>query len=86
MGQAREMEQLIINRLSDDDHMVRIVAAEALADCDTMPTWEALRDALLDRSVMVQEAAEQSLMRMCQSLLPEEDEAAEEKEKEEVVS
>ena len=86
MGLAGEMEQLIIERLSDDDHMVRIVAAEALADCDTMPTWDALRDALLDRSVMVQEAAEQSLMRICQSLLPEEDEAAEEKEEEEVVS
>ena len=86
MGLASEMEQLIIKRLSDDDHMVRIVAAKALADCDTMPTWDALRDALLDRSVMVQEAAEQSLMRICQSLLPEEDEAAEEKEEEEVVS
>lgn len=73
MGLAREMEQLIIDRLSDDDHMVRIVAAKALAECDTMPTWEALRDALLDRSVMVQEAAEQSLTRICQYLAPKED-------------
>jgi len=88
MGLAREMEQLIIDRLSDDDHMVRIVAAKALAECDTMPTWEALRDALLDRSVMVQEAAEQSLMRICQSLVPKEEEATEEEEqqREEVVS
>ena len=48
----------LIARLSDDDHMVRIAAAKALAECDTMPTWEALRDALLDKSVIVQEAAE----------------------------
>ncbi len=68
MGMVRTVEQQIIARLSDDDHMVRIAAAKVLAGCDTMPSWEALRDALLDKSVIVQEAAEASLMRITQSL------------------
>jgi HEAT repeat protein len=78
MGLARDLEHAIIERLSDDDHMVRVAAAEILAQCDTMPTWDALRDALLDRSVVVQEAAEQSLMRICQTLQMRVDEAPEE--------
>jgi len=78
MGLVREMEPLVIKRLSDDDHMVRMVAAKALADCDTMPTWEALRDALFDRSVIVQEAAERSLIQISQSLLPEVEQPEEE--------
>ncbi len=68
MGMVRHMEQEIILRLSDDDHMVRIAAAKALAECDTMPSWEALRDAMLDKSVIVQETAEASLMQISQSL------------------
>lgn len=68
MGLVRELEQTIIGLLSDDDHMVRIEVARALATCDTAPTWEALRDALLDRSVIVQEAAEQSLEQITRSL------------------
>jgi len=84
MGLTRHLEPLIIKLLSDDDHMVRIAAAKILADCDTMPSWEALRDALLDRSVIVQEAAEQSLNRISQTLAPlkdaEETEALEEEE------
>ena len=68
MGVVREMEETVIELLSDDDHMVRIAAAQALADCKTMPTWEALRDALLDRSVIVREAAECSLQQICRSL------------------
>ncbi|MHB8903358.1 MAG: HEAT repeat domain-containing protein [Thermoguttaceae bacterium] len=68
MGMVRTLEQQIIARLSDDDHMVRIAAAKALAGCDSMPSWEALRDALLDKSVIVQEAAEASLMRITQGL------------------
>jgi HEAT repeat protein len=61
MGLGEEMEGIIIKLLSDEDHMVRIAAAKALADCKSMPTWEALRDALLDRSVIVRETAEASL-------------------------
>lgn len=68
MGMVRIVEKAVIARLSDDDHMVRIAAAKALAECDTMPSWEALRDAMLDKSVIVQEAAEASLMRITQSL------------------
>ena len=48
---------------------IRIEAAKALAACNTMPCWEALRDALLDRSVLVQEAAEQSLDQIGRSLV-----------------
>lgn len=71
MGVISEVEEAVIKLLSDDDHMVRIAAAKALAECESMPSWEALRDALLDRSVIVQEAAEQSLLRIAQSLGPE---------------
>jgi hypothetical protein len=70
MGAVEEMEKIVIRLLSDDDHMVRIAAAKALADCKTMPTWEALRDAMLDRSVVVREAAETSLQRICCRLEP----------------
>ena len=75
MGVVYPLEKVVIKLLSDDDHMVRVVAAKALADCDTMPTWEALRDAMFDSSVAVKEAAEQSLQQISQSLeqqIPEE--------------
>jgi len=68
MGVVHELEQRLIQLLSDPDHIVRIAAAKALADCKTLPTWEALRDALLDRSVIVQEAAESSLQQISQWL------------------
>ena len=68
MGLIRGLEPSVIELLSDEDHMVRIAAAKTLADCDTMPSWEALRDALLDRSVIVREAAESSLHQICHSL------------------
>ena len=73
MGLVRELEQKIVGLMSDEDHMVRIEVARALADCETMPSWEALRDALLDRSVIVQEAAEQSLEQISRSLAEEAD-------------
>jgi HEAT repeat protein len=78
MGLVRELESCVIERLSDEDHMVRVAAANALAECDTMPTWDALRSALLDRSVIVQRAAEKSLTRIAQSLQVQVEEAAEE--------
>jgi len=68
-GLAVDLEKTLIRLLSDEDHVVRAAAAKALADCKTLPTWEALRDALLDRSFVVKEAAEQSLQRISQSLL-----------------
>lgn len=61
MGVVAELETEIIALLADEDHFVRVEAAEALAKCDTEPSREALRAALLDRSVTVQEAAGNSL-------------------------
>lgn len=69
MGVVAEIEPLIVELLADDDHMVRLAAAQSLASCRSVPTWEALRDALFDRSVIVQEAAEQSLERISHTLL-----------------
>ncbi len=69
MGVIPQLEEFVILLLTDEDHMVRIAAAKALADCKSVPTWEALRDALLDRSAIVQEAAEQSLERISISLM-----------------
>jgi HEAT repeat protein len=51
----------IINRLSDDDYFVRAEAAKALGCCAQDKAKDALRDALLDRSMAVQDAAESSL-------------------------
>ena len=68
MGLTRELEKTVITLLSDDDHVVRIAAAKALAEVETMPSWEALMDALLDKSVIVKEAAEESLRQISQTL------------------
>ena len=77
MGLVREMEEKVVALLSDPDHMVRVAAAQALSQCETVESWDSLREALLDRSVVVQEAAEQSLQKISQSLMkcPEEEEA-----------
>ncbi len=69
MGMVSSLEQRIIELLSDDDHIVRVAAATALADCKSAPSWEALRDALLDRSYVVKEAAEGSLQRISEALM-----------------
>ncbi len=74
MGMIEELEQHVIKLLSDDDHMVRVAAAKALADCASQPSWEALRDAMLDRSFVVQEAAVRSMELISRSLNYEEDE------------
>ncbi|MEX2185801.1 MAG: HEAT repeat domain-containing protein [Pirellulales bacterium] len=63
-----EMEELILTLLKDSDHMVRAAAAQALGDCPTTATRDALREALIDRSVVVQEAAENSLFRLANQL------------------
>ena len=80
MGVVNQLEEPLIKVLADEDHMVRVAVAKALADCKSMPTWEALRDALLDKSFAVKQAAEKSLQRISQSLaqqLEEEDELQE---------
>ena len=51
----------IIGRLADEDHFVRAEAAKALGHSNLPNARDALRDALLDRSLAVQDAAESSL-------------------------
>jgi hypothetical protein len=51
----------VIKLLRDSDHMVRATAAASLRHCHTPEARLALREALLDRSVAVQEAAEETL-------------------------
>jgi HEAT repeat protein len=55
------VEPLIIGLLSDEDHFVRAEAARALVHCKSPLAREALRSALVDRSVSVREAAELAL-------------------------
>jgi HEAT repeat protein len=61
MEMIEELEDAVVPLLSDEDHMVRAEAARALAQCSTERARLVLREALLDRSVAVRNAAEQSL-------------------------
>jgi hypothetical protein len=47
--------------LRDDDQFLRIEAIRVLATCDSPTTRHTLRDALVDRHPLVQEAAESAL-------------------------
>lgn len=58
------LERPLIGLLKGDDHIVRAEAAKALAACPTSAVRAALREALLDRSVTVQDAAETSLQQL----------------------
>jgi HEAT repeat protein len=62
MDVSSQVEERVLELAEDSDHFVRAAAAKALARCDTAAARTALRKALLDRSVLVQEAAEQSLL------------------------
>ena len=64
MGAAVDVEEQLVQRLADEDHVVRAEAARALGDCNTPAAWDALADACGDRSIVVQEAAEESLLRL----------------------
>ena len=66
MGAAAEMERQLVERLADEDHVVRADAARALSACNTPTAHRALADACGDRSVIVQEAAEESLRQLQQ--------------------
>jgi hypothetical protein len=68
MGAVPELEAQIALLLQDEDHRVRIAAARALADSRSQPTWQALRDALFDRSLVVRDEAEKSLRKITASL------------------
>jgi HEAT repeat protein len=59
-----ELEPRVLKLLTDNDHVVRTEAARVLVACDTPASRRALREALLDRSVTVQEAAECSLRQL----------------------
>jgi len=61
MNIALQLEVAIIERLSDEDHLVRAEAAKALMQCPTEEARQALKSARNDRSIVVQEAAERSL-------------------------
>ena len=58
---VKQLEGTIVGLLKDEDHMVRAEAARALAQGESPSSWEALEDALHDRSATVQEAAERSI-------------------------
>lgn len=66
MEAVTDLEQPIIALLGDEDHLVRAEAAKALAMCNTPAVQQALRDALYDRAVIVQETAERSLQQLAQ--------------------
>jgi HEAT repeat protein len=66
MEVAPQLEQELTALLCDEDHFVRIEAATLLVACDTPLTRQALRAALLDRNVSVQEAAERSLKQIAE--------------------
>ena len=61
MNLSAELETPLIERLADEDHLVRAEAAKSLAACSTPTARRALQDALADRSIVVQEAAQESL-------------------------
>jgi len=63
---VEHLEDRVLKLLADNDHMVRAEAARALQSSDTSRAVTALRRALLDRSVAVQEAARISLQKVGQ--------------------
>jgi HEAT repeat protein len=63
MAVVDEIETDLIERLNDPDHVVRAAAARALAQSGSTAARQALREALTDTSIIVQEAAEESLSR-----------------------
>ena len=64
MGAVGDVEAAIIDLLSDDDHVIRSEAVRALGHSNTPTSRQALREALLDRSIVVQESAERSLRQL----------------------
>jgi HEAT repeat protein len=66
MDAVVELEEPVLALLRDSDHMVRASAAQTLGSCPTAAARDALRESLVDRSVVVQEAAEHSLFRLAE--------------------
>jgi HEAT repeat protein len=65
MNAVPDLEVDLIQRLTDEDHLVRAEVARALRACNTAATIAALEVARSDRSLVVREAAEESLDRLC---------------------
>jgi HEAT repeat protein len=66
MDAGLEMEPAMIELLADDDHVVRAAAVNAMSGCPTAGARDALREALFDRSIIVQEAAENGLAKLAE--------------------
>jgi hypothetical protein len=62
-----DVETIVVELMADDDHFVRAEAAKALAEAQSSTARDALRNALLDPSVIVREAAELSLQQLASS-------------------
>ena len=56
------LEEMIIELLTDDDHMLRMAAAAALARSGTAASYQALERALGDTSESVRRTAQQSVL------------------------
>jgi HEAT repeat protein len=56
-----QLADALIERLEDEDHLVRVAAADALQHCTADDVRKALLTALGDKSVAVQLAAKNSL-------------------------
>jgi HEAT repeat protein len=61
MGLLPRLADALIERLQDEDHVVRVAAADALQHCTADDVRNALLAAIDDRSVAVQTAARNSL-------------------------
>jgi len=69
MGLLSEVEEQVLASLNDEDHMVRIAAAQVLAKMSSSPTWAALKDSMLDdKNASVRFAAEASLEAICDKM------------------
>ncbi len=67
MDAVERVEPLIIKLLEDGDHFVRAEAARTLAYCSSPLAQQALRGTLMDRSVVVREAAELALRKLSEA-------------------
>lgn len=62
LGLTAEISDMLVERLDDEDHLIRAAAAEALQYCTGADVRDALMTALKDRSTTVQAAARASLV------------------------
>ncbi|MEQ8211218.1 MAG: HEAT repeat domain-containing protein [Lacipirellulaceae bacterium] len=62
LGLTAQISDMLVERLDDEDHLIRAAAAEALQYCTGTDVRDALMTALKDRSTTVQAAARASLV------------------------